>query len=363
MRKCPSCGNNNEENHSSCVHCGESLQKRGGGNNSSRKNKSIIMIIAVIGIVIAAVIGYQTLTKKYSEEATVDQFLSALTDQDKDTMKKLIVPKDSRIKITSDSLQSLFELIEKSPSVYQDIENSLTKESLADEFFTVRQDGKVYGLFSKYVIDPIGYVIEIQTVGEETLITLNDSELGFISEAGESAEYGPFMSGIYQLKSTTMIEGEEVEEEVELALLGVQSKVALKFAKAEAVKEQNLAVKEQAQKEAAEKEEAQKKAEKAESEKVIVKEVIREVPVGGNYYYIIPHSDYAYLTKPDLAGLSKGDLRIARNEIYARHGRTFQSKDLQNYFNSQDWYYPDPSYKEKLSAVEKHNVDLIKSLE
>lgn len=35
----------------------------------------------------------------------------------------------------------------------------------------------------------------------------------------------------------------------------------------------------------------------------------------------------------DLSGLSKSKLRIARNEIYARHHRKFDSADLQIYFD------------------------------
>ena len=32
------------------------------------------------------------------------------------------------------------------------------------------------------------------------------------------------------------------------------------------------------------------------------------------------------------------ELRLARNEIYARHGRRFLDSDLQKYFNHQKWY-------------------------
>lgn len=314
------------------------------------------MLGIAIVVVIAAIVGYQSLAKKYNEEVVVDQFLKPLTSHDEDVLKELIVPKDSRIKITRDSLQSLFELMDKNPSLYQEIESSLNNESLTNDLFTVRQDGKVYGLFPKYVIDSTGYVIEVKTVGEQTKIFLNDSELGFIEKADESAEFGPFLPGNYRLKTTTMIGDDAVEDQVDVSLFGVQEKVTLAFIKADDAQKKKLAAQEQSKKD---------EAKKAPAEKVVVKEVIREVPVavGGNYFYILPYSDSTYLTKSDLAGLTKRDLRIARNEIYARYGYVFDSKDLQNYFNSQSWYYPNPSYNGALSAVEKHNVDLIKSFE
>ena len=54
--------------------------------------------------------------------------------------------------------------------------------------------------------------------------------------------------------------------------------------------------------------------------------------------YILPYSNSEYLTQEDLDGLSKEELRIARNEIYARHGRRFNDSGLQSYFDSKSWY-------------------------
>ncbi len=84
-------------------------------------------------------------------------------------------------------------------------------------------------------------------------------------------------------------------------------------------------------------------------------------------YYMIPQSSVYYLDHSDVAYLSGWELRIARNEIYARHGRMFTSDELQTYFDNQAWYYPSiPSnqFSESLlSEVEKYNIDLIKSYE
>lgn len=60
-------------------------------------------------------------------------------------------------------------------------------------------------------------------------------------------------------------------------------------------------------------------------------------PVKKNYY-IIAYSSTRKLKKSDLKGMSMRELRLARNEIYARHGRKFLDSDLQKYFNHQKWY-------------------------
>ncbi|MCQ6282894.1 YARHG domain-containing protein [Bacillus sp. EB600] len=75
--------------------------------------------------------------------------------------------------------------------------------------------------------------------------------------------------------------------------------------------------------------------------------------------YILPDSDKRVLSEEDIAILTKGQLRLARNEIYARHGYVFKSADLQKYFSSKSWYNADPSYNSSLNEVEKENVKLL----
>lgn len=54
--------------------------------------------------------------------------------------------------------------------------------------------------------------------------------------------------------------------------------------------------------------------------------------------YIFPDSDSRYLTDEDLAGYSSDQLELAKNEIYARHGRKFVTPRIADYFNSKSWY-------------------------
>ncbi len=54
--------------------------------------------------------------------------------------------------------------------------------------------------------------------------------------------------------------------------------------------------------------------------------------------YILPQSATKYLTEEDIAHLTMKGCCYARNEIYARHDRQFQAVELQDYFNSRDWY-------------------------
>ncbi len=83
--------------------------------------------------------------------------------------------------------------------------------------------------------------------------------------------------------------------------------------------------------------------------------------------WIFPDSSERLLTDADIAGLSSWELKVARNEIYARHGRRFNSAELQNHFNSCDWYSgtvaPGDFTDGMLSATELANVQFLKAAE
>ncbi len=86
-----------------------------------------------------------------------------------------------------------------------------------------------------------------------------------------------------------------------------------------------------------------------------------ETPPDEDEDYILPDSDTKRYDEASLRRLSKEELRLARNEIYARHGRRFKSRDLQDYFNGKDWYRPerDEIPDTELNEIEIANRDLI----
>lgn len=78
--------------------------------------------------------------------------------------------------------------------------------------------------------------------------------------------------------------------------------------------------------------------------------------------FILPQSSAQPLTSADIADLDKAELRLARNEIYARHGRIFRSPDLAAHFSRYAWYRP-VAAEVSLSPVEQRNVDLLQQAE
>lgn len=83
--------------------------------------------------------------------------------------------------------------------------------------------------------------------------------------------------------------------------------------------------------------------------------------------YVLPNSSSRYLTDSDVKNLSSYQLMIARNEIYARHGRKFNDKELQAYFNGKSWYKgtvePEDFSVSVFNDYEIKNIQLIQSYE
>ena len=90
-----------------------------------------------------------------------------------------------------------------------------------------------------------------------------------------------------------------------------------------------------------------------------------------NKDYILPASNTKLLTSSDIAGLSLKELNYAKNEIYARHGRKFDSNELRTYFESKSWYEGkysaadfDANYSARLlSDTERKNAEFLKNAE
>ena len=82
-------------------------------------------------------------------------------------------------------------------------------------------------------------------------------------------------------------------------------------------------------------------------------------------YKVFEDSSERLLEWSDIYILSNEDIRIAKNEIYARHGRRFASTDLQSYFDQMAWYngtvQPQNFDSGCLNAVEVANISFLDS--
>lgn len=85
--------------------------------------------------------------------------------------------------------------------------------------------------------------------------------------------------------------------------------------------------------------------------------------------YVLPYSDSTYYTRAELERLSLWELYLARNEIFARHGRGFKNQDLVEYFATRRWYTERYTPEEfdamptPLNDYEQKNAELMLEIE
>jgi serine/threonine-protein kinase len=77
-----------------------------------------------------------------------------------------------------------------------------------------------------------------------------------------------------------------------------------------------------------------------------------------------PEASTRLLSASDLARRTSWELRVMRNEIFARHGYIFKKPEMRSYFAQQPWYNPRyDDVSRLLSDIEMRNVKMIKSSE
>lgn len=77
--------------------------------------------------------------------------------------------------------------------------------------------------------------------------------------------------------------------------------------------------------------------------------------IEGDFYHI---TGSRKLTEEDIKGKTKHELKIMRNEIYARHGYIFKDPILRDYFMQKSWYKP-TTISVTFNDIEQYNVRFI----
>ena len=79
--------------------------------------------------------------------------------------------------------------------------------------------------------------------------------------------------------------------------------------------------------------------------------------------YIFPNSSTKKLTEKQILAVDRSLWAYGRNEIYARHGYSFQTEAYRKYFQSKSWYREGGFSTGDLNSIEWYNMELIKQME
>lgn len=91
----------------------------------------------------------------------------------------------------------------------------------------------------------------------------------------------------------------------------------------------------------------------------------QQISQTGEYFF--PESNSRYLTDDEVSVYSSAQLELAKNEIYARHGRIFVTQSIADYFNGKSWYQgtvdPDTFDAQQGSIFNEYEIANIQKIE
>ncbi|MGX5489597.1 TcaA 3rd/4th domain-containing protein [Bacillus cereus] len=411
MNVCTKCGVQFEDGVQFCQNCG---MKRGSPVVKKNMSSGTKVGITLLALFVIAIIGlYLYGSSYYTQVAQVDRMITILQERDGEKLAEIVTADDPSVMITRESLTPLFSYIKENPSYVNELKGYLRqgekqRDGIERADFSLTKDGKYFFIFDRYKLKAKTYYTTLLTNEKGVSLKMNGKEIDKTDDKKFEKQYGPFLPGnqVFQSeykndyvklsreekvvlmkqsqnnvtidltlqgqyitvqtnapgatlyvnqKPVTALAGEEItwgpvatdgSAKIYLERNGENGRETTKVETVTALSSYNLPF--------------QTKS----AEKTVVYNVTPPPTTGYVYNgFIFPDSDIRKLTSTDLTYLSKEQLKIARNEIYARHGYIFQTKDMQAYFAKQSWYRENPYFKGKLTDIETYNIELIKSRE
>ncbi|MED0994383.1 YARHG domain-containing protein [Bacillus mobilis] len=412
MNVCTKCGTQFEEGVQFCQNCcGKKRENPVIKKQMSGGTKVGITLLALLVIPIAGLYVYGS--SYYTQAAQVDRMITIVQERDGEKLSEIVTADDPSVIVTRESLMPLFSYIKENPSYVNELKDYLRKgekrgDGIERADFSLTKDGKYFFLFDRYKLKAKTYYTTLLSNEKGTSLKMNGKEIDKTDDKKFDKQYGPFLPGtqVFQAeykndyvklsreekvvlmkqgqnnvtidltlqgqyitvqtnapgatlyvnqKPVTALAGEEItwgpvatdgSATIYLERNGESGRETTKVETVTALPSYNLPFK------------------KESTEKTVVYNVT-PTPTTRYVYngFIFPDSDIRKLTSTDLTYVSKEQLKIARNEIYARHGHIFQTKDMQAYFSKQSWYRENPYFTGKLTDIESYNVELIKSRE
>lgn len=347
--KCPICGKHNKASYSFCIYCGASVltDKKSSVKKVGRVLAALMILIAVL---LAALVVYDFICNRRVEKEIVE---TGVVRAEEKTASFVDGMEDAAESETKGSVEQFsMETVERDRLELMGIDDVSDAASTEDEEHHVNQ---IIGCCSGIVSDIESGAYEKITIATGTVAYYDTDNLKSIIQSGNGGlEYtnsyyyndNMLIYACYESSGTSKVfyfsEGKLIRwgylssegdvsqvETINNSNAYFELENSVLAASQRLVGDWNVAI--------------------------INKNAVRE--------YILEGSDSRYISKSELNGFTKEECRLARNELYARHGRKFEDEELRGYFNQFDWYYPtieSRDFKESmLNDYETANRDLI----
>jgi uncharacterized membrane protein YvbJ len=208
MKYCKECGKQMKPGAQFCTSCGTSVSgsaapQRQQQNTSPKKKmskKNKIILASVVALVVILFAGYKTGEAMTSKDKVIDKFETTLADKNSQELAKILSTDDKELKINEDSVKGLITYYEKNPEeldyLITDMRNQ-TEESVDYSTGPVHlsKDGKKFLLYDNYEINVQPYYITLSTDYKDTVLKVDETEVGEADSDDFEKTFGPFLPG------------------------------------------------------------------------------------------------------------------------------------------------------------------------
>ena len=418
VKYCTNCGEKLNDD-GKCMKCDELIELNEDNNvvvdsvkviEKGRKKTALLGgIFSIVFLIIFYIIGNVCL----SESNYLSKFEKAINDRDVERLKTMISIEGCNL--NSKTLEPLFEYAKNNPKSIEELLKS--KEDSSP--FTLIKNGKKFIFFNDYKMQIGAMYLRINVSEKDTELYINGEKVDNTDENVFSKEYGPFVPGTYEVKAvkkgnygdiiinkkldlvSASVEAKKLDidynnnyvyinsdyDDAKIYVNGTDAGItvggvgkfgpvsldgsvgiyAVKTVNSRVFKSDVVTLTEKTKNDVYLSFGSSKSEIESMKQTTPTYVVVNDDDCDSYHYmedYIIPNSDIVKLSSSSISGFTKYELKIARNEIYARHGHVFKDAQLRDYFRNKPWYRENPSFNDNsVSSIEKYNINLIKGRE
>lgn len=248
MKHCQKCGSQIQEGTVICSECGTPLneatsakQSNNGVHNSvpvAPRNhlmtkKTKILLFSCLFTIILLIGLHLFLQNLYSPNVLIKNFEQALIDGDVKFVANLLTPDNDKLKINEEAVRGFVKYFKENPDNIRSTVSSLEEQLKILEHQNPKQEkdtthtGMVYLdkdgkflLYERYKLVVNSVYIEMSTNYQDTILTVDDKEVGKADSDKFSKKYGPFVPGIHTVKASLKTDYVDLSTEKEILLDG-----------------------------------------------------------------------------------------------------------------------------------------------
>ncbi len=161
-----------------------------------------------------------------NKDKVISDFHKAIIHKNVHQFKKCVVLSNPKVKINEEEIKNFLNCMEKNAFHIKSLIDSLYEQARyggCNESYTflLKKQERKWGLFDRYVIEIKPYYITLHTNYKNTILYIDDKEIGKSDKEDFYIKYGPLMPGLYDIKACYKNPYTKIEKKEEVKIFNL----------------------------------------------------------------------------------------------------------------------------------------------